>query len=117
MSLTIKGRPIRFSLKWLRPPPAPPDGSMTLFEHLRELRYRLVVASLAIIAGMIVAWFFRDYLMDVLQRPYFRAVEDFKAKNPENDQITGPTTQPPATQPAPQNPVQDPAPNDARKDL
>ena len=36
----------------------PPDGSMTLFEHLRELRYRLVVASLAIIVGMIVAWFF-----------------------------------------------------------
>ena len=61
MSLTIKGRPIRFSLAWLRPPPAPPDGSMTLFEHLRELRYRLVVASLAILVGMIVAWFFRDY--------------------------------------------------------
>jgi len=42
VSLTIKGRQIRFSLKWLKPPPAPPDGSMTLFEHLRELRYRLV---------------------------------------------------------------------------
>jgi sec-independent protein translocase protein TatC len=96
--LTIKGRPIRFSLKWLRPPPAPPDGSMTLFEHLRELRYRLVVASLAILVGMIVAWFFRDYLMDVLQRPYFRAVEDFKAKNPEaetllvNINVTSPLT-------------------------
>jgi sec-independent protein translocase protein TatC len=98
VSLTIKGRPIRFSLKWLRPPPTPPDGSMTLFEHLRELRYRLVVASLAILVGMIVAWFFRDYLMDVLQRPYFRAVEDFKAKNPEaetllvNINVTSPLT-------------------------
>ena len=49
MSLTFKGRPIHFSLKWLKPPPVPPDGSMTLFEHLRELRYRLVVAMLAII--------------------------------------------------------------------
>ena len=98
MSLTIKGRPIHFSLKWLRPPPTPPDGSMTLFEHLRELRYRLVVASLAILVGMIVAWFFRDYLMDILQRPYFRAVEDFKAKNPEaetllvNINVTSPLT-------------------------
>ena len=53
-----------------------------------------------------------------------RALKEFKeetkglkSENPENDQITGPTTQPPATQPAPQNPVQDPAPNDARKDL
>ena len=98
MSLTIKGRPIRFSLKWLRPPPTPPDGSMTLFEHLRELRYRLVVASLAILVGMIVAWFFRNYLMDILQLPYFRAVEDFKAKNPEaetllvNINVTSPLT-------------------------
>ena len=98
MALTIKGRPIHFSLKWLRPPPAPPDGSMTLFEHLRELRYRLVVASLAILIGMIVAWFFRDYLMDILQLPYFRAVEDFKAKNPEaetllvNINVTSPLT-------------------------
>jgi len=37
VSLTIKGRPIHFSLKWLKPPPVPPDGTMTLFEHLREL--------------------------------------------------------------------------------
>ena len=98
MSLTIKGRPIHFSLKWLKPPPTPPDGSMTLFEHLRELRYRLVVASLAILIGMIVAWFFRDQLMDILQLPYFRAVEDFKAKNPEaetllvNINVTSPLT-------------------------
>jgi sec-independent protein translocase protein TatC len=85
VSLTIKGRPIRFSLKWLKPPPAPPDGTMTLFEHLRELRYRLVVSILAIILGMIVAWFFRDYLMDILQRPYFEAIADLKAKNPDAD--------------------------------
>ena len=85
MSLTIKGRPIHFSLKWLKPPPAPPDGTMTLFEHLRELRYRLVVAVLAILAGMIVAWFFRDQLMDILQRPYFQAIDDLKAKNPDAD--------------------------------
>ena len=51
MSLTIKGRPIHFSLKWLKPPPVPPDGTMTLFEHLRELRYRLIVSALAIIVG------------------------------------------------------------------
>jgi sec-independent protein translocase protein TatC len=96
--LTIKGRPIHFNLKWLKPPPAPPDGSMTLFEHLRELRYRLVVASLAIIVGMIVAWFFRELLMDILQRPYFRAVAQFKARNPEaetllvNINVTSPLT-------------------------
>jgi sec-independent protein translocase protein TatC len=85
VSLTIKGRPIHFSLKWLKPPPVPPDGTMTLFEHLRELRYRLVVAILAIIVGMIVAWFFRDPLMIILERPYFEAIADLKAKNPDAD--------------------------------
>ena len=74
MSLTIKGRQIRFSLKWLKPPPSPPDGSMTLFEHLRELRYRLVVSALAILVGMTVAWFFREPLMNLLQLPYFKAI-------------------------------------------
>ena len=58
---------------------------MTLFEHLRELRYRLVVAILAILVGMIVAWFFRDPLMVILERPYFEAIEDLKAKNPDAD--------------------------------
>jgi sec-independent protein translocase protein TatC len=98
VSLTIKGRQIRFSLKWLKPPPAPPDGSMTLFEHLRELRYRLVVAALAIIVGMIVAWFFREPLMALLQEPYFKAIEALKVKNPDantslvNINLTSPLT-------------------------
>ena len=83
MSLTIKGRPIRFSLKWLKPPPVPPDGSMTLFEHLRELRYRLVVASLAIITATVVAAFFYKFLLDLLTQPYFAGIADLKASNPE----------------------------------
>ena len=83
VSFTIKGRPIRFSLKWLKPPPIPPDGSMTLYEHLRELRYRLVVATLAIVLGMIVAGFFYPQLFDLLTRPYYAGITDLKAKNPD----------------------------------
>ena len=83
MSLTIKGRPIHFSLKWLKPPPVPADGTMTLFEHLRELRYRLVVSIVAIIVGMVLAWFFRYDLLDILQRPYFEAIEALKVKHPD----------------------------------
>ena len=83
MSLTIKGRPIHFSLKWLKPPPVPPDGTMTLSEHLRELRYRLIVSALAIMVGMILAWFFRYDLLNILQRPYFQAIDALKVKNPD----------------------------------
>jgi sec-independent protein translocase protein TatC len=98
VSLTIKGRPIHFSLKWLKPPALPPDGTMTLFEHLRELRYRLIVSTLAIIVGMVVAWFFRYDLLDILQRPYFQAIAALKAKHPDantslvNINLTSPLT-------------------------
>jgi sec-independent protein translocase protein TatC len=83
VSLTIKGRPIRFSLKWLKPPPMPPDGSMTLFEHLRELRYRLIVASLAIIVATVACAFFYNALFDLLTKPYYAGIADLKAKNPD----------------------------------
>ena len=71
---------------------------MTLFEHLRELRYRLVIAALAIIVGMIVAWFFRQSLMDLLQQPYFKAIEALKVNHPDastslvNINLTSPLT-------------------------
>jgi sec-independent protein translocase protein TatC len=88
MALTIKGRPVRFNLNWLKPPPVPADGSMSLFEHLSELRYRLVIAIAAIIVGTVAAWFFRSDLISVLMHPYNVAVEALKAKNPgANTQI------------------------------
>jgi sec-independent protein translocase protein TatC len=77
------GRPLRFSLKWLKPPEVPPDGAMTLFEHLRELRYRLVVAALAIIVGMSLCAFFVDPLFALLRHPYDLAIADLKVKKPD----------------------------------
>ena len=46
------------------------DGSMTLVEHLRELRSRLFKASLAVVAGLIVGVFFASYIQDFLNQPY-----------------------------------------------
>jgi sec-independent protein translocase protein TatC len=83
VSLTIKGRPVKLSLAWLKPPPVPEDGSMTLFEHLRELRYRLVVAALAILAGTVAAWFYQDQLVLLLRHPYDVAIEALREKNPK----------------------------------
>lgn len=48
---------------------------MTLVEHLRELRGRLLKAVLALLIGMIVAWQFYDQLFHILQQPVESAVQ------------------------------------------
>ncbi len=83
MAITVPRRRFRLSLKWLKPPPTPPDGAMTLVEHLRELRYRLIVAVLAIVVGMILSAFFFPQLFELLTKPYFAGIEALKAKRPE----------------------------------
>lgn len=48
----------------------PDDGSrMSLIEHLRELRNRLLIACAAIVIGILVAWFFYADLFDLLLHP------------------------------------------------
>jgi len=42
---------------------------MSLREHLRELRKRLTVIAIAIVLGMIVAWFFYDEIFGFLREP------------------------------------------------
>lgn len=46
------------------------QGTMTLVEHLEELRYRLLVALGAILVGSVVGWFLFDRVVDLLLNPY-----------------------------------------------
>src|SRR5690348_7430107 len=46
------------------------DGRMSLGEHIRELRSRLIRGALAILAGGIVSFIFFDQIWNVLRRPY-----------------------------------------------
>jgi sec-independent protein translocase protein TatC len=46
------------------------DGSMPLIEHLRELRTRLFRASLAVLVGMGVGWFFAGRVLNLITQPY-----------------------------------------------
>jgi sec-independent protein translocase protein TatC len=46
------------------------DGSMTLMEHLYELRDRLFKACLAVVAGMIAGWFLAPHVQELLEMPY-----------------------------------------------
>jgi sec-independent protein translocase protein TatC len=44
-------------------------AGMTIVEHLEELRKRLFVVIIAVIIGAIIAFIFRDYLIQFLQAP------------------------------------------------
>ncbi|GAA1218841.1 twin-arginine translocase subunit TatC [Kitasatospora nipponensis] len=49
--------------------PKDPDGRMSLGDHLRELRNRLVKSVLAVVACTIAAFFFKDQLLHFLMNP------------------------------------------------
>ncbi|WP_460744521.1 twin-arginine translocase subunit TatC [Mariniluteicoccus endophyticus] len=56
---------------------------MSLFEHLRELRYRLVAAAVFITIGMLCCAFFYNQLFGILLHPVELAVVDLKAVRPD----------------------------------
>jgi sec-independent protein translocase protein TatC len=51
-----------------------PEGRMPLFDHLRELRNRIVKMALALIAGMIVGFVFFNPVWHFIERPLCSAV-------------------------------------------
>lgn len=55
------------------------QGAMTLTEHLRELRSRLVKAGIAIAIGMVIGWVFYDQLFAWLSAPFNSVVDEARA--------------------------------------
>jgi len=49
------------------------DQAMSVFEHLSELRVRLVRALLGAIPGIAIAWTWREYLLELLVAPLIKA--------------------------------------------
>ena len=72
----------RLNLGWLKPPKASPDGVMSLADHLRELRYRIIVSALVIVVGLIVCWIFYLPLYSFLLDPYEQARAAINASHP-----------------------------------
>ncbi len=46
------------------------DGSMTLIEHIRELRNRLFYASIGVVVGLIVGFIISGWVFNILKDPY-----------------------------------------------
>lgn len=69
-------------LGWLRPPKPSEDGSMALVDHLREVRYRLMISTAAIVVTALGAIFFYRELIEFVMYPYNAAVDSLQAANP-----------------------------------
>jgi len=46
------------------------SGTMTVFEHLDELRKRLIITVLAVLAGSIIGWFLFGPAVHILTKPF-----------------------------------------------
>lgn len=69
---------------------APTDGElgkMTLFEHLAELRRRLIISFAAIALGTFVAWFFYDDAIRFMLHPYHAFLLHHRAKDVSNGNL------------------------------
>lgn len=64
---------------FLRRSEAERTGTMSVMEHLEELRRRILIAALAIGGGAIVGWFLYPYVLELLQGPFCQYLRD----NPE----------------------------------
>ena len=56
---------------------------MSLADHLRELRYRVIVSVFGLVVAGTLAAFFYDQLYLVMMRPYLQAAAMLKQSNPE----------------------------------
>src|SRR6187551_2807183 len=54
-------------------PPPGDDGSMTLWEHLEELRGRIVRMALAFLVGAGVCWYYKENILAWVTKPYLEA--------------------------------------------
>jgi sec-independent protein translocase protein TatC len=63
--------------------PSPAETSMTLVEHLTELRRRLVICVIAVAVGMIVGFIAYEWVFEFLLSPY----KDVVRQNPSSSAI------------------------------
>lgn len=63
--------------------------SMSLGDHLEELRVRMALALVGIVVGLIICLFFGKYLIAVLEQPYHEAIVPAAAAADANDLPVG----------------------------
>lgn len=65
----------------------PEAATMSLFEHLAELRNRLIISIAAIVVGAVVVWFFYDPVIRFMLHPYHSFVSVHPGKDISKGQL------------------------------
>lgn len=68
----------------------PEEHSMTLWEHLDELRSRLIRMALSFLIGAGIAWYFKEALLGWLTTPFVEAWTHLGQKGPPNINFPSP---------------------------
>ena len=68
---------------WLRPPQFDENGAMDIWDHVREVRYRLIVSAVAVLVLFVVAFIFYIPIVELILRPYQIAADRVSAANPD----------------------------------
>jgi len=58
------------------PPAEEPGGQMTFFEHLIELRKRIISSLTSIVLGAVAGWFVAPHFIKVMTKPMTKAMSD-----------------------------------------
>lgn len=68
---------------WLKPPSFAEDGTMSIWDHLREIRYRLIISIVAVIIMFVIAFAFYGPIVEWILRPYQIAADRVVLANPD----------------------------------
>ncbi len=80
----LRGAAVAVTDRPVGPSPDPGEdaaGQMTLFEHLAELRTRLLICIIAVIVTTVVAWFFYGHVVHFVTEPYRDYLRHHESKN------------------------------------
>lgn len=69
--------------QWLRKPKMGADATMSLGDHLREIRYRLLISVFVIVVFAALSLIFNRLLLAIATYPVHEAVQIYNARNPQ----------------------------------
>ena len=56
-------------IAYLHRTPEPDPKVMSFFEHLEELRRRLIIIALVVLVGTVIGWFIEPTVLNALEKP------------------------------------------------